>query len=139
MFAIWTLRKLEQRKAPPGSEDPLDALEVFVPAAAAWISVVGDQMYWWDEEFGRAGRGGPLWGDRKHGFCEERWKLWRKRFGEIAEMRDGVSEHLKTVAKYAEKRMLEIEEEAEEEDEEDDNDEQETEEAAQKDRSKHEN
>jgi hypothetical protein len=34
LLALWTMRALEKRNASVTSEDPLDALDAFVPAAA---------------------------------------------------------------------------------------------------------
>ncbi|RHZ61818.1 DUF3632 domain-containing protein [Aspergillus thermomutatus] len=90
-----------------------DPLEAWIPAAAAWIEVLGVEIYEWDEEFesgplvGAPGRGGPLW-KGKHGFCKERWKLWRERFGEAAKKEDE-SEEVRRVAEEAELMMKEIE------------------------------
>jgi hypothetical protein len=44
----------------------------------------------------------------KHGFCKERWKLWRDRFGEAARKEDE-SEQVRRVAREAELMMKEIE------------------------------
>lgn len=99
----------------PAHVSPVDPLDAFVPAAAAWISILGRQIYRWDREFehgpkvGAPGRGGPLWGDKKHGFCKERWELWRKRFGEIAKMEGNLNEDVRTSARQAEKTMRDIE------------------------------
>lgn len=82
-------------------------LDAVIPAAAAWIEVLGVEMYTWDQEFGRSGRGGSLWEERP-GFCEERWKFWRKRFGEVTGW-GGVSEEVKKVARETEVMMREIE------------------------------
>ena len=86
-----------------------------MPAAAAWISILGPQIYHWDMEFehgprvGAPGSGGPLWENGKHGFCKERWELWRKGFGAIAEMGGDLSENVRASARQAEKTMREIE------------------------------
>ena len=82
-----------------------------------WVQVVGSQMYHWSDSYadgpksGAPGRGGSLW-EGKHGFCGERWKLWKVRFGDIAaasEVPDGV----RRAAKQGEERMKVIEAEAE--------------------------
>jgi len=112
-FALVTMRTaLEIPVAQLRSDQPLDA---FLPAAAAWIALLGSEIYGWDEEFeqgplvGAKGRGGPLWQEGKHGFCEERWNLWRERFGELAEMENAISEEVKGLARQAEERMSQIE------------------------------
>ncbi|CEN59237.1 hypothetical protein ASPCAL01689 [Aspergillus calidoustus] len=109
-FALVTLRQALETPIDQMSEhDPLDA---WVPAAAAWIEVLGVEIYEWEEEFpsggNRApGKGGPLW-EGKHGFCKGRWGLWRERFGDMA--RGGrVSESVRKVAGDAEVMMKEIE------------------------------
>jgi hypothetical protein len=111
LFALATLRMaLETPWEHMALEDPLVAL---IPAAAAWIEVLGAEIYEWDEEYesgrliGAPGSGGPLW-KGKHGFCKERWKLWRERFGEAARKEDE-SEHVRRVAREAELMMKEIE------------------------------
>ncbi|RAH76751.1 hypothetical protein BO86DRAFT_245989 [Aspergillus japonicus CBS 114.51] len=110
-FALVTLRRaLETPWAQMGPEDPPAA---WVPAAAAWIEVLGPEIYAWEEEYvagpavGAPGRGGPLW-QGKHGFCRERWGLWRERFGEVARL-EGKDVHVRSVAGRAERRMKEIE------------------------------
>ncbi|RAL13860.1 DUF3632 domain-containing protein [Aspergillus homomorphus CBS 101889] len=90
-----------------------DALEAWVPAAAAWIEVLGAEIYEWEEEFpagplrGAPGSGGPLW-NGKHGFCRESWRLWRERFGEISCL-EWVEVGIRSVARKAELMMREIE------------------------------
>ncbi|PYH78813.1 hypothetical protein BO82DRAFT_243353, partial [Aspergillus uvarum CBS 121591] len=110
-FALVTLRRaLETPWAQMAPEDPRAA---WVPAAAAWIEVLGAEIYAWEEEYaagpaaGAPGRGGPLW-QGKHGFCRERWGLWRERFGEVARL-DGEDVHVRSVAGRAERRMKVIE------------------------------
>ncbi|KAL2817611.1 hypothetical protein BJX63DRAFT_385522 [Aspergillus granulosus] len=94
------------------THSPLDA---WVPAAAAWIEVLGVEIYDWDEEFpsggnrGAPGRGGPLW-KGKHGFCKERWALWRERFGILASGDEGpLPDSVRKVAGDTEVMMKEIE------------------------------
>ncbi|KAL3485262.1 hypothetical protein BJX62DRAFT_247710 [Aspergillus germanicus] len=110
-FALITLRQaLENPIDQMSEQNPLDA---WVPAAAAWIEVLGVEIYDWEEEFpsggnrGAPGRGGPLW-EGKHGFCKGRWGLWRERFGGLARA-EGVSEPVRNVAGDAEVIMNEIE------------------------------
>ncbi|KAL2795564.1 hypothetical protein BJX66DRAFT_301891 [Aspergillus keveii] len=110
-FALITLRQaLETPIDQMSAQNPLDA---WVPAAAAWIEVLGVEIHEWEEEFpsggnrGAPGRGGPLW-EGKHGFCKGRWGLWRERFGSLARAED-VSESVRKVAGDAEVIMREIE------------------------------
>lgn len=113
-FALVTLR--EALETPPKELPPTAPLDTCIPAAAVWIEVLGVEIYEWDEEFehgplvGAPGRGGPLW-NGKHGFCEDRWALWRERFGELARMEDvsGLGEQTRTTAREAELMMRQIE------------------------------
>ncbi|KAL5344013.1 hypothetical protein BJX70DRAFT_393435 [Aspergillus crustosus] len=64
-FALVTLREaLETPWAHMRADEPLEA---WIPAAAAWIEVLGAEIYEWDEVYesgplvGAKGRGGPLW------------------------------------------------------------------------------
>jgi len=114
IFALWAMRA--------ALETPLvhlrpehDTPDITLPAAAAWISVAGAQIYGWDEEFshgpkvGAPGSSGPLW-NGKHGLCKERWQLWGKRFGELTSSEsDQITDDLRIVARHAEARMAEIE------------------------------
>jgi hypothetical protein len=94
LFALWTMRNaLEyplsdsggaQKKVKGQREQSLCS----IPAAVALVEVVGELMYSWDHEFEHSalmapGSGGPLWSG-KHGFCRERWNLWRRRFIELS-------------------------------------------------------
>ncbi|RDW81234.1 DUF3632 domain-containing protein [Aspergillus mulundensis] len=111
-FALITLRSTLE--TPTEQIRPAESLEALIPAAAAWIETLGVEIYKWEEEFesgpkvGARGKGGPLW-DGKHGFCKERWELWRKRFGEVARMEGELPEGVKKVAQDAETMMKEIE------------------------------
>ena len=112
IFALWTFRE--------ALETPIDQAvswrddhEAAIPAAAIWIKILGLQIYRWTELFPHGGRhgapgsGGPLW-HGKHGFCEERWDLWRRRFGELS--RDSrLSDELREVAAQSDKNMAAIE------------------------------
>ncbi|KAJ5581519.1 hypothetical protein N7535_000139 [Penicillium sp. DV-2018c] len=76
-FALITLREALET---PAEEMAPVSLEPWVPAAVAWISILGKEIYEWNEEFdGALGRGGPLWRG-KYGFSKERWQFWRERF-----------------------------------------------------------
>ncbi|KAJ5117119.1 Protein of unknown function DUF3632 [Penicillium atrosanguineum] len=83
-FALVTLRNALE--TPADQLSPVNPLEALIPAAAAWISTLGVEIYEWDEDFnGHAGsapgRGGPLW-KGKHGFCKGQMaalegEIWR--------------------------------------------------------------
>ena len=109
-FAIYTMRPALET---PIGQDETQAPDAEIPAAAAWISVLGREMYSWDREFphgdreGDPGRGGPLWRGQ-HGPCKERWQLWRRRFGELSRA-DELSDELRKIAKDAEAQMADIE------------------------------
>ncbi|KAL4999778.1 hypothetical protein BDV10DRAFT_49489 [Aspergillus recurvatus] len=110
-FALVTLRiAIETPWVHMQADEPLEA---WIPAAAAWIEVLGAEIYEWDEEYesghlaGALGSGGPLW-KGKHGFSKERWTFWRERFGETARKEDE-SEHVRRVAEEAGLMMKEIE------------------------------
>jgi hypothetical protein len=112
MFALWMLRELE---TPTKDMEPKSEIEAKIRIAAIWIEIVGVRIYGFNREFEHGpgkndpGRGGPLW-DGKHGFCVERWKLWRRRFVEVGKM-DGeeLAEEVRVVAREAETRMNKIE------------------------------
>ncbi|KAL2829536.1 hypothetical protein BDW59DRAFT_178477 [Aspergillus cavernicola] len=110
-FALVTLR--EALETPWVLMLPGDPLNAWIPAAAAWIEVLGVEIYDWEEEyesgpeFGARGRGGPLW-EGKHGFSKGRWKLWRERFGEFSRKEDESAE-VRRIAEEAELMMKEIE------------------------------
>lgn len=111
-FALITLRTALE--TPPNELPETDPRDAYVQAAAVWIETIGIDIYEWDEEFahgrlvGAPGRGGPLW-KGKHGFCEQRWQLWRERFGELASLDDKLGEEAKTLAREAELIMRDIE------------------------------
>jgi len=109
--ALWTFREaLEYPGIERGNMFPLDFL---LPGSAVWIEIAGEQLYLMEKEFphggnqGRPGLGGPLW-DGMYGFCGERWALWRRRFGELAEESD-LEHELKDLSSRAEAKMKEIE------------------------------
>ncbi|TKA77144.1 hypothetical protein B0A55_04116 [Friedmanniomyces simplex] len=113
MFALWTMRaalETPTEQATFSRECP----EVFVPAAAAWILILGPQIYQWDKEFdhgpvvGAPGRGGPLWAG-KHGFCVERWSVWRSRFEEMAGSPGVFTAEVRASAGQAATRMRQVE------------------------------
>lgn len=105
-FTIIAMRNaLETPPQKPGRHPP----DFYVPAAATWIDIVGQEIFFWDYEFphgpleGDPGRGGPLW-TGKRGFCNERWQLWNKRFEEISES-DGFSTDSRQRAREAAVKM----------------------------------
>lgn len=96
----------------PSDQAIREPIEAFIPAAAAWISILGREMYDWDKEFpygspyGDPGGGGPLW-DGQHGFCKGRWQLWRERFKELSKS-DELSNEARETAARAAATMAEI-------------------------------
>ncbi|GAD99532.1 hypothetical protein PVAR5_8247 [Paecilomyces variotii No. 5] len=86
-------------------EELLDkCLDSVVPAAAAWIEILGEEIYEWDDAMNTRG---PLWiGQRR--FCEERWSFWHKRFMELAHMDEGIGEAARTAARKAAEIMEDI-------------------------------
>lgn len=80
--------------------------EAYILAAAVWIEIVGVQMYY---EWGVSGKGGPL---RKggQGFCKERRRFWREKFGEVARssIEGGLGGEMKMATKEAGLMMREV-------------------------------
>lgn len=111
MFALWTFRAAFETHCKQVRED--QPLEAWLPAAVAWLKVLGSKIYEWDVEFesggnkGAPGRGGPLW-EGKHEFCKERWSVWRERSASIAEDREMV-EDVRQAARRAVEIMQSIE------------------------------
>ncbi|KAJ5296033.1 hypothetical protein PENANT_c021G02264 [Penicillium antarcticum] len=102
-FALITFREaLEEPETQKAGR--LDGL---IPVAATWIQILGAEIYTWNEDFGRRGRGGSLW-HGKEGFCVERWHLWRERFGEMAKMEE-LDDGARRAAGDAEQIMRKIE------------------------------
>ncbi|KAI7187126.1 hypothetical protein KC363_g6192 [Hortaea werneckii] len=112
LFALWTMRAALE--IPADKARPDQPLEAWIPAAAAWISVTGDQVFSWDHEYpsgpleGAPGKGGPLW-QGKHGFCHERWQLWRSRFKYLGTQDQTLDAETRKIAKEAADRMAAIE------------------------------
>ncbi|KGO54208.1 Protein of unknown function DUF3632 [Penicillium expansum] len=104
-FALITLRGALETPADQSSAGNLEAL---IPAAAAWISILGADIYQWKEEFdGALGKGGTLW-KGQHGFCKERWQFWKERFGELA-ISEEIGDEARTAARDAQGAMEGIE------------------------------
>ena len=115
-FALITLREALETKQREAKEIYLAKLNAWLPAAAAWIEILGVEIFEWDEEFpsefphGAPGSGGDLW-NGKHGFCEERWHLWRERFAGLAKSEKwAIEDDVRRVAGEAAIMMGEIEE-----------------------------
>lgn len=112
LLALWTFRAALEY---PGiSREAMSPLDFFLPGAAVWTEIAGEQLYKLEEEFphggnkGRPGLGGPLW-EGMYGFCGRRWALWRRRFGELAD-ETKLDDVLRNLSARAEARMKEIEE-----------------------------
>ncbi|KAJ5493750.1 hypothetical protein N7463_009837 [Penicillium fimorum] len=105
-FALITLREALET---PADQSSVGNLEALIPAAAAWISILGANIYQWNERFdGALGKGGPLW-KGQHGFSKERWQLWKERFGELVTIEVEIGDEVRTAAKDAKRMMEEIE------------------------------
>ena len=107
---LWSFRSALEY--PTEDASMVRKLTYLIPAAAIRISVLGPQVYASTEEFppaggGRPGLGGPLW-KAKHGFCLERWNLWKQRLGEILRQTD-IDGETRGEALQAETRMSDIE------------------------------
>jgi hypothetical protein len=101
-FVLWTMRNaLECHLSCSANPRQHHRSLCSIPAAVRLIEVAGRLIWGWDHEFessiskGDPGGRGLLW-NGKHGFCEERWCLWRTRFTELSsehwldeEYRDG--------------------------------------------------
>ncbi|CDM38198.1 hypothetical protein DTO013E5_8639 [Penicillium roqueforti] len=106
-FALITLREALETPAHEYSPGKVEAL---IRAAAAWISILGADIYQWNEGFdGALGKGGPLW-KGQCGFSKERWQFWKERFGELATIElEETGEEERTAAWDAKRMMEEIE------------------------------
>ncbi|MCJ1418860.1 hypothetical protein MMC32_005211 [Xylographa parallela] len=112
IFGLWALRvALEEQPEPQAPEYQLQGpiLDCRVPVAATWIRRCGVQMFVSDGAcyLRHGGKGGRLW-QGEEGFDLERWRLWKRRFGEISKDKWG-SEKTRQLAQAAEKEMVEIE------------------------------
>lgn len=117
IYGLWTLRvALENGSSNGPSSDDLQLLDFVVPAAAQWILHAGKAIFncgdvvQEDEIQGNDLATVGLW-KGKHGFCKERWTLWKKRF-ELAHSVEELNAVSREVARQATKAMEEIESEA---------------------------
>lgn len=100
-FALLTFREALEETSPTS-----DVLNAYIPAAVAWLEILGADIFGWDNVFasggrkGAPGRGGPLW-EGTHGFCKERWMLWRKRLGEFAVGNENITAEARMAADEA--------------------------------------
>jgi hypothetical protein len=89
---LYTFRRAPEysEHSPEDDEQHPDCQKCHILATAKLVEIVGSMIYEWDFEFesgpliGDMGSGGALW-DGKHGFCEGRWELWKRRFFEIGD------------------------------------------------------
>jgi hypothetical protein len=110
IYCIWAMRS--------AMEDALSTkdLDVFVPAAAVWIFVLGRQLYDRNKDLtpedpktqGDPGRGGKLY-TGPTAFCRERWEFWKQAFLNLSE-KQCLKPTTREVAAQAAKAMHEIEE-----------------------------
>lgn len=121
LFAIWGFREALEDECwdppfnPAASDEvcrvaklygsTIGILDGLVPAAAQWIFHAGPLVFQCQEEYPPGARGGDpagggnLW-KGKHGFCRERWQLWKSRFQWVAE-KQSLREGTRAVAKEA--------------------------------------
>lgn len=99
-FGLWSLREALEE-----NHEDTSKLDGGLPAAAQWVFHAGELIYDCEEEIaphpqgGDPYKGGDLW-TGKHGFCKERWELWKQRFDSLAESTDLQTE-TKQVAREA--------------------------------------
>lgn len=76
-----------------------------MPYVSMWILFAGEKLASYAVQ-GAIGtiEGGNLWTGGYKGFCVERWRLWKRRLGEISRF-DQVSEETRKLAKEAEEKM----------------------------------
>ncbi|RMZ74407.1 Involucrin repeat [Pyrenophora seminiperda CCB06] len=106
-YAIFALRMaLETPLADDAESTVAQQHDAHVPAAAAWISGCGHNLFRKEQDLspsdpkqGNPARGGALWKGIP-GFNKERWALWKERFAAVAEMQ-GIKESTRVVAKDA--------------------------------------
>lgn len=113
MFALWSMRSALETPLNLMNPEAIEIPEVTIPAAAVWMLILGEEMFFWNNEYphgsieGDPGVGGPLW-QGQHGFCLERWRLWRRRFDELS-AEEQLSGDLREICRNTEARMAEIE------------------------------
>lgn len=110
IYCIWAMRDgLENQQ----DDSMLDAL---VPAAVAWVMVLGKELYNKEEDLtpkeknqGNPAMGGYWYGEKEiPGFNRKRWGVWKERFGVIGGL-EGVSEETRRLAKMAFEEMERVE------------------------------
>ena len=113
-YEWWALVVMRELLETPDFGSDHEDLEALLTAAVGWVSIAGPQIYARDYEFpyggnlGDRGRGGPLW-NGKHGFCKERWALWKQRFVELSSPSSGLSESLRNLCSEGAAKMVEVE------------------------------
>ncbi|KAK0202201.1 hypothetical protein DFS33DRAFT_1265230 [Desarmillaria ectypa] len=94
LYAIWQLRDaleepIEERQGAGGEKVIDESFDAKIPAAVQWILYCGELIYTNEREFetgpsiGDPAKGGELWKGGRRGFCQERWRFWKKRFAEL--------------------------------------------------------
>ena len=118
IYAIWAIRdalEMERKDYEPAHKPERAAklLDAYVPAAAAWIIVMGKELWEKDEDLtpknpnqGDPAKGGALW-KGKSAFCKDQWDLWATRFEALSGMEDLTTE-TREIAAEAFARMEEI-------------------------------
>jgi hypothetical protein len=109
IYCIWAMRNALE-------DDPsVKNFNVFIPAAAAWIFVLGKLLYVRKRDlttkdpqrYGNPGGGGKLYRGPT-AFCPERWDFWKQAFKNVSEMQR-LKPSTRGLAAQAAKRMNEIE------------------------------
>lgn len=117
LYGLWSMREaLEYDELgehwPQATKN--DRLDLEVSAAAQWIFYAGKEMFLFEHEYpsggnkGARGKGGPRW-PGKHGFCRERWDLWKVSFLEIS-ADESASPATREIAQQAYEKMVTISE-----------------------------
>ncbi|KAF2872897.1 hypothetical protein BDV95DRAFT_359758 [Massariosphaeria phaeospora] len=114
-WVIWMMRSaLETVPRDDAESSAAQKCDGDVPAAAAWVFGAGRAVYENERDLtptrpmqGNPARGGELWTGRAE-MSKGRWALWKRRFGEVAEM-EGVSEETRDIAREAVGKMEEAE------------------------------
>lgn len=111
LYAIWAMRDALEVEHKGQLATSIQDAEI--PAAAAWIMVVGEEL--WEREdiweasktAGNPAGGGKLW-KGKRGFCKERWSFWKQRFHLLGQ-RTSLKGETREIAAEAFERMENIE------------------------------